>query len=528
MKLVRSLGSVGGLTLASRILALVRDSLQARYVGANFASDAFTIAFRLPNMFRALFAEGAFSAAFIPMFNKKVGESGELSAGLRFAERALAVLFPVLTVFTVLMLIAAWPVTWGLSGGFKNPTHEQFAFAVTLSRITIPYLMLISLASLLGGILNSLDRFWVNAAAPILLNIAMIAALWFFHGDNAYETARAQAISVTVGGAMQLGWLMLACRQAGVSLKLKMPKLDDDVRQLMRLILPAAAGAGAVQINLAISTALAGGLLDPGSISYIYYADRLNQLPLGLIGIGLGTILLPTVSRLLSTGKDAEAMDTQNRGIELALFLTLPATVAFFFAAEPIERGLFEHGAFTAEDTIKCGWALSAFSIGLPSYVLVKVLTPGFYARADTKTPVKFATISVGVNLIGNLILIPSLGTIGYGHIGPPLATALASCLNTFMLYRELRRRGHFHADSRLKRRIPRLVVAALIMGAALWVLAPIAWPYLTGSIVRRGLALLVLTGGGAAVYGAACFLTGAFRVSDLRALLTRRAATQK
>jgi putative peptidoglycan lipid II flippase len=528
MSLVKSLSSVGGLTLVSRVLALVRDTLQASYVGAGFASDAFFVAFRLPNMFRALFAEGAFSAAFIPMFNRKVGESGELSAGLRFAERALAVLFPVLALFTVLMLIAAWPVTWGLSGGFKNPRDEQFAFAVTLSRITIPYLMLISLASLLGGILNSLDRFWVNAAAPILLNIAMIAALWFFHGDNAYETARAQAISVTVGGAMQLGWLMWACRQAGVSLKLKTPRLDDDVRQLMRLILPAAAGAGAVQINLAISTALAGGLLDPGSISYIYYADRLNQLPLGLIGIGLGTILLPTVSRLLSTGKDAEAMDTQNRGIELALFLTLPATVAFIFAAEPIVRGLFEHGAFTAEDTIKCGWALSAFSIGLPSYVLVKVLTPGFYARADTKTPVKFATISVGVNLVGNLVLIPTLGRFGFGHIGPPLATALASCLNTFMLYRELRRRGHFTADTRLKRRIPRLVLAALIMGAALWVLAPVAWPYLTGSIVRRGLALLVLTGGGAAVYGAACFLTGAFRVSDLRALLTRRAATQK
>jgi putative peptidoglycan lipid II flippase len=307
-----------------------------------------------------------------------------------------------------------------------------------------------------------------------------------------------------------------------------MPRLDDDVRQLMKLILPAAAGAGAVQINLAISTALAGGLLDAGSISYIYYADRLNQLPLGLIGIGLGTILLPTVSRLLSTGRQAEAMDTQNRGIELALFLTLPATVAFIFAAQPIVRGLFEHGAFTAEDTIKCGWALSAFSIGLPSYVLVKVLTPGFYARADTKTPVKFATISVGVNLVGNLVLIPTLGRYGFGHVGPPLATAIASCVNTWMLYNAPRKRGHFAADARLKRRIPRLVVAALIMGVALWLLAPVAWPYLTGSIVRRGIALIVLTGGGAAVYGAACFLTGAFRVSDLTALLTRRAATAK
>ncbi|MEP7131308.1 MAG: lipid II flippase MurJ, partial [Sphingomicrobium sp.] len=277
MNLARSLGSVGGLTLVSRILALVRDTLQASYVGASFASDAFFVAFRLPNMFRALFAEGAFSAAFIPMFNRKVGEADDLNAGLRFAEQTLAVLLPVLFMFTVIMLIAAWPITWGLSGGFKNPTHEQFAFAVTLSRITIPYLMLISLASLLGGILNSLNRFWVNAAAPILLNIAMVGALWFFHGHDAYETARAQAISVSVGGVLQLGWLILACKQAGVGLAIRRPRIDDDLRQLLKLILPAAIGAGAVQVNLAISTALAGALLDPGSISYIYYADRLNQ-----------------------------------------------------------------------------------------------------------------------------------------------------------------------------------------------------------------------------------------------------------
>src|SRR4051812_47682344 len=248
MNLVRSLGSVGGLTLVSRVLALVRDTLQTTFIGASFASDAFFVAFRLPNMFRALFAEGAFNAAFIPMFNRKVSETNEVAAGLIFAERALAVLFPVLLVATVAMIAAAWPITWALSGfGFQHqhPTPEQFAFAVSLSRITIPYLMLISLASLLGGILNSLDKYWVNAAAPVLLNLAMIAGLWFFHGhgpDAAYETARVQAISVTVGGALQLGWLMIACRQAGVSLKLKRPRLDADIRELMRLILPAATG----------------------------------------------------------------------------------------------------------------------------------------------------------------------------------------------------------------------------------------------------------------------------------------------
>jgi putative peptidoglycan lipid II flippase len=524
MNLARSLGSVGGLTLVSRILALVRDTLQASYVGASFASDAFFVAFRLPNMFRALFAEGAFSAAFIPMFNRKVGEADDVNAGLRFAEQTLAVLLPVLFVFTIIMLIAAWPITWGLSGGFKNPTHEQFAFAVMLSRITIPYLMLISLASLLGGILNSLNRFWVNAAAPILLNISMVAALWFFHGHDAYETARAQAISVTVGGVLQLAWLILACKQAGVSLAIRRPRIDDDLRQLLKLILPAAVGAGAVQVNLAISTALAGGLLNPGSISYIYYADRLNQLPLGLIGIGLGTILLPTVSRQLSQKRDKEAMDTQNRGIELALFLTLPATIAFVFASEPIIRGLFQHGHFSAVDSARCSWALSAFSLGLPSYVLVKVLTPGYYARHDTRTPVRYAVQSVGVNLAGNLILIPFLGRFGYGHVGPPLATALASTLNVWMLYHTLKKRGHFKTDAQLRRRVPRLALAALIMGAALFFIAPAVDPYLTGSVLRRGGGLVVLVGAGVLVYAIGCFLTGAFAFADVKLLMKRRA----
>lgn len=517
MKLARTLGSVGGLTLASRVLALVRDSLQARYVGAGFASDAFTIAFRLPNMFRALFAEGAFAAAFVPMFNRKVGETGEYGPAFNFAERALALLFAILAGVTLLMLVAAWPITWALSGGFNGAPADQFAFAVELSRYTIPYLMLISLASLLGGILNSLDKFWVNAAAPILLNIAMVVALIFFNGD-AYETARAQAIAVPVGGALQLAWLALACRRAGVSLKPRLPRIDAEVKKLMKLILPAAAGAGATQINLLISSALAGGLLASGSLSYIYYADRLNQLPLGIIGIGLGTILLPTISRLLGAGKDVEAMETQNRGIELALFLTLPAMAALIVAAQPIVRGLFEYGQFTAADTYACALALAGFSVGLPAYVLIKVMTPGFYAREDTKTPVRFAMISVGVNIVANLVLIPTIG-----HTGPPLATALAATVNLWLLYTALKKRGHFSADARLKRRVPRLALAALLMGAALYGFNLLLDPYLGGPMLMRYAALGVLVAGGVIIYTAACFVTRAFRLSDIKALMRSR-----
>lgn len=521
MKLVRSLGSVGGLTLASRVLALVRDSLQARYVGANFASDAFLVAFRLPNMFRAFFAEGAFASAFIPMFNRKLSVDGERGAAFDFAERTLSVLFAFLLAMTLVALAAAWPLTALLSGGFakQHPTPEQFAYAVQLSRITIPYLMLICLASLLGGILNSLDKFWVNAAAPILLNIAMVTGLFVFHGTPE-ETARVQAIAVPVGGLMQLLWLAAACRASGVSLKPRLPRLDDEVRMLMKLILPAAVGAGAVQLNLVISTALSGKLLGEGSISFIYYADRLNQLPLGLIGIGLGTILLPTISRLLGAGKDAEAMETQNRGMELALFLTLPAMVALIVAAEPIVRGLFQYGHFTPEDTVKCAWALAGFSIGLPSYILVKVLTPGFYARQDTKTPVRFAMISVAVNIAGNLILIPLIG-----HVGPPLATALSSTVNVVLLYATLVRRGHFAVDAQLRRRVPRLALAAVVMGVALWAGDGLLDPWLNGRLWERYAGLVLLVGAGCAVYAVACFLTRAFLVADLKALLRRRAA---
>ena len=520
MNLLKATGTIGGLTLVSRLLGLVRDSLFARYVGASFASDAFLVAFRLPNMFRALFAEGAFSSAFIPMFNKKVGdpEGQGLKDGLAFAEAALAVLLPVLLVMTAILEIFAWPVTLALSGKFNGVSHEQFAFAVQLSRLTIPYLMLISLVSLFGGLLNSLHKVWVNAAAPILLNLTLIAALLFFHETDPLATARNQAIAVSVSGLLQLIWLAWACRRNGVSLKLRRPRLTPEVKRLLALIWPAAAGAGAVQINLVISTALAASLLAHGSVTYIYMADRLNQLPLGLIGIGLGTVLLPTISRQLGAGEDGAAMETQNRGLELALLLTLPATVALVVAGEPIAAALFGYGRFTAEDTHFTAQALAAFSIGLPSYILVKVLTPGFYARQDTKTPVRYATISMGVNLAGNLLLILPLQ-----HMGPPLATAIASTVNVWMLYHALVKRGHFAADTRLKRRAPRLLIAALLMGAVLWFTQGLLTPYVHGTWPIRFAALAALVSAGALVYGLATILSGAFTKDDLALLLRRR-----
>lgn len=521
--MTKALGTVGGLTLISRILGLLRDNLFARFVGASFASDAFLIAFKLPNMFRALFAEGAFASAFIPMFNKKVADKdGDgLASGITFAEQALAVLLPVLLVMTLILEVGAWYVTLVLSGGFNGVGDAEFAYAVELARFTIPYLMFISLVSLFGGILNSLGKFWVNAAAPILLNVTLIAALLLFSGSDPKETARYQAIAVSVAGLLQLVWLAWACRNHGVSLKWRRPRLNPEMRKLLSLVWPAAAGAGAVQINLVVSTALAASMLPEGSVTYIYMADRLNQLPLGLIGIGLGTVLLPTISRQLGAGEDSQAINTQNRGMELALLLTLPATVALIVCGLPITAALFGYGRYGADDVFATSQALAAFSIGLPSYILVKVLTPGYYARHDTKTPVRYAVISMVVNLVLNLAFIPTIG-----HIGPPLATAIAATVNVALLYFTLRKRGHFVADAQLIRRSWRLALAALLMGAAMWPLLGFFMPYTDGSWWMRGAAMAVLVGTGCLVYAVATLALRAFTIADLKSQFSRKRKT--
>jgi putative peptidoglycan lipid II flippase len=523
MSLVRNTATIGGLTLVSRILGFVRDMLMARFVGAGFASDAFLIAWRLPNLFRALFAEGAFASAFVPMFNRTIAEDEKaggagLPAGLAFAENVLSVLLPVLILFTVLMMLAAAPIVWAMTGGFPDGSADKLALATEFTRITFPYLMLISLVSLLGGILNSLGRFWVNAAAPVLLNLCLIAGLLFFRGETEIETARTQAIAVTVSGVLQLGWLIWSCRQAGVSLRLKLPRLTPAVKRLLAIILPAALGAGAVQFNLLISTTLAARFLPQGSVSYLYYADRLNQLPLGLIGIGVGTAILPLLSRQIGGGDDAAAIATQNRAIELSLLLTLPATAALMVSATPIIRALLQHGAFTAVDTSATAAALSAFSLGLPAYVLIKVLTPGFYARSDTRTPVRIALVAMLVNLMLNLLLIWRMA-----HVGLALSTAVSAWVNVALLYWTLHRRRHFTADIRLRTRTLKLTGATLLMAALLFVLNPFVDAFTGNGVVERIVAIGLMMAAGGIVYFAAAFALRAFSLAELKAQFSRR-----
>ncbi len=519
MSLLKATATIGGLTLISRILGFFRDMLQARYVGAGTAADAFLIAFRLPNLFRALFAEGAFSAAFVPMFNRQVGaDNGDRANAIRFAEDALAILLPVLLVFTALMIAGAAPVVWALTGGFPDASADKFALTVDFTRLTFPYLALISLVSLMGGILNSVGRFSVNAAAPILLNVAMITGLLLFSGGDNVTTARAQALSVTAGGILQFAWLVLACRQSGFTLRLRWPRLGERVRTLLRLIVPAALGAGAVQFNLLISTALAARFLPEGAVSFLYYADRLNQLPLGLIGIGVGTAMLPALSRQLGAGDSVAAVHTQNRAIELVLILTLPAAAALTVSATPMIRALLEHGRFTPADTIATAEALAAIALGLPAYVLIKVLTPGFHARQDTATPVRIAVASMLVNLVGNLVLIWPLA-----HVGIALATAMAAWVNALALFVVLRRRGHFAIDARLRRAGVRLVAAAAVMVGVLLLFNPLVAPFTGASWPARVAALSVLIGVGGIAYFVTARVLGIFTFAELRSQFTRK-----
>ncbi|WP_164155882.1 murein biosynthesis integral membrane protein MurJ [Sandarakinorhabdus rubra] len=518
MSLVRATATIGSLTLLSRIGGFVRDVLQASFLGAGMAADAFLIAQRLPNLFRALFAEGAFASAFVPMFNRQVGaDGGRIEGARRFAEDVLAVLLPVLLAFTVVMVAAAAPVVWALTGGFPDGAPGKFALTVDFTRLTFPYLALISLVSLLGGLLNSVGRFAVNAAAPILLNLVLIAGLLWSRGSEDVLVGRVQALCVTLGGVAQLVWLMCSCRQAGISLRLRLPRLTPQVRQLMALIVPAALGAGAVQINLVISTALAARFLGEGAVSWLYYADRLNQLPLGIIGIGVGTALLPTMSRLIGADDAPAAIAQQNRAIELVLLLTLPAAAGLALVAVPIINLLFEHGQFGAADTAATAAALSAFALGLPAYVLIKVLTPGFHARGDTATPVRVAVAAMLINLGANLVLIWPLG-----HVGIAVGTAIAAWSNAGVLAWLLNRRGQFTLDAGARASLPRYVAATLAMLAVLLLLRQLL-PVPGPGLLARGLALALLLGAGGLAYLAAARALGLFTFNGLAAKLKRK-----
>lgn len=519
MSLLRSSLTFSSLTLVSRVFGFIRDILIAHYVGARLVADCFFIAFKLPNFFRRLFAEGAFNAAFVPMFAGELGEgaaSGRARAK-RFAEATLAILLPVLLLFTALVEIFMGPFVWLLTGGFADEDPDKFPLAVELTRLTFPYLMLISLVSLLSGTLNALKRFAAAAAAPILLNLTLITSLLAFH-ETELIAGRSLAAAVSIGGVVQLCLLLVACKRAGFALRLPRPRVSPEIKQLLALFFPAALGAGVVQLNLLIDMVLAARFLPEGSISFLFYADRLNQLPIGLVGVAIGTVLLPLMARHLAAGEADAAVAQQNRAMELALLLTLPAAAALIVVPGPLINAIFEHGgAFTPADAAATSAALAAYAVGLPAYVLVKVLTPGYHGRKDTRTPLKFAVVALVTNTALNLILMIPLQ-----HVGFALATALSSWLSVALLWGVLARRGHFKADARLRSRILRSCLASAVMAAAVFGLARLVADRLAAGGVGEIAAVAAIVIVGLVVFFAAARATGALRRDEIKTALRR------
>lgn len=487
MSLLRSTATIGFYTLVSRILGFARDVTIASGLGASMLSDAFFVAFRLPNYLRRLFAEGAFNSAFIPMYAGMLTESKDKAN--RFASEAMSFLICLLlAVVGAFILFMPW-IMHVLAPGFSDDP-EKFALTVTLTRITMPYILFISLVSLLGGVMNSLQKFAAAAATPIIMNLCLIIIPYLI--DPFTPTgAHALAIAVTVSGVAQWLWLVRFCLREGMLPRLTRPRLTADVKRLLVVIAPVALGAGVAQINLFIDTIIATHF-DSG-VSYLYYADRINELPLAVIGIALGTALLPMLSRLLREGKSEEANACQNRAIELALFLSLPATAALLQLAQPIIAVMFERGEFGAQETIETYRALRAFAMGLPAFVLVKILSPGFYAKQDTKTPFKIALLCMVLNIVLNFALMGH-----FRHVGMALATSIAGWVNVILMLVILLRRRWFALRPRVGREVAKIAVGCAAMSGALMLVEPVLIPYQASAeeAVRfAALSVLVISG---------------------------------
>ena len=508
MNLYRSIATVGGFTFLSRITGFIRDALIADILGVSGLTDAFFMAFKLPNFFRRFFAEGAFNAAFVPLFSGILVSSGPTAARL-YGEKIFALLLFGLTGFVLLLENFMPAVVFVFAPGFET-TSERFDLAVVFSRITFPYILFISLASLFSGILNSMGKFAAPAATPILLNLTMIAALlmalleWVSPGKGL-------AWAVFIAGILQLGWLWVSCHFQGMSIKLSLPQITPDAKKLLLLGIPGAISAGVIQINIFMDGFFASWI--PGAYSYLFYADRLNQLPLGVIGIAISTTLLPALSKHIKAGNFKESHHTQNRAIEFALAITLPAAVGLIVLASPLVALLFERGAFTSEDTKATGYTLAAFAIGLPAYVLIKILSTPFFAHQDTKTPMKVAIAAVGLNFILNCLFIGPLS-----YVGLALSTALAAWFNALMLFRSLFLKEWLIFDAQIKGILPRLATSSLLMGVFCYGIQMVM-PFPKDLLVRLCVVGLWVFGGFIA-YIMSARLIGVFNFKDLQRFL--------
>ncbi|WP_312318824.1 murein biosynthesis integral membrane protein MurJ [Atlantibacter hermannii] len=505
MNLLKSLAAVSSMTMFSRVLGFARDAIVARVFGAGMATDAFFVAFKLPNLLRRIFAEGAFSQAFVPILAEYKSKQGEEATRL-FVSYVSGLLTLALALVTVAGIVGAHWVILVTAPGFVD-TADKFALTEQLLRITFPYILLISLASLAGAILNTWNRFSVPAFAPTLLNISMIGfalfAVPYFH-----PPVLALAWAVTVGGVLQLLYQLPHLKKIGMLVLPRINFRDAGAMRVMKQMGPAIVGVSVSQISLIINTIFASFLVS-GSVSWMYYADRLMEFPSGVLGVALGTILLPSLSRSFASGNHQEYNRLMDWGLRLCFLLALPSAVALGILAEPLIAALFQYGKFNAFDAVMTQRALVAYSVGLTGLIVVKVLAPGFYSRQDIKTPVKIAIVTLIMTQVMNLAFIGPLK-----HAGLSLSIGLAACLNASLLYWQLRKQKIFQPEAGWARFLIRLIIAVLVMAGALIGMMMVMPAWDIGSMPYRILRLLAVVCVGVVAYFATLAVLG-FRVKD-------------
>lgn len=514
MKLQRAFVTVGFYTLISRVLGFVRDLLMANYVGAGPIADALVIALKFPNFFRRIFAEGAFSSSFVPIFTRKLTVEGQAEAGA-FAQGAIAWMLWVVAPFCLLMMTIMPLCMWLLAPGFiGDPVRHPLT--IELSRLTFPFLFMMAINALMGGMLNASGRFAPFAITPIIFNVASGICLVFLT-PLLPNAGYALAWGIVIAGVVQNLYLGYCLYQSGFRLHLpKFPPLSPDIKLMMRNMLPGIFATGVVQINMFVDMTLAS-FVDNGP-SYLYYADRLNQLPIGLLGGAIGTALLPMLTKAFKQEDHAHATELFSRTLEICWTLGLPAMIVLVIAAEPIQYSLFAHGKFTAWDARASGFALSALALGIPAYLMSKALTTAFLAREDTKTPMRIGMISTACNIVFSLLFMPLFQLVNLGHVGIGLATAIAAWVQIYLLRRELIKRGQWQLDARLLNHGPKIFKISLITALVAGAFTAVFYLYCYGGpIWLRVLGLALILGSGLATYGFLLYQQKLVTVNDLK-----------
>lgn len=505
MNLLKSLAAVSSMTMMSRVLGFIRDAIIARVFGAGAAADAFFVAFKLPNLLRRIFAEGAFSQAFVPILAEYKNQQGE-EATRTFVAYIAGMLTLALAIVTILGMIAAPWIIYVTAPGFTDDA-DKFALTTDLLRVTFPYIFLISLASLAGAILNTWNRFSVPAFAPTLLNVSMIIFA-AFAAPYFNPPIMSLAWAVLVGGVLQLVYQLPHLKKVGMLVLPRLSFRDSGVWRVMKMMGPAIIGVSVAQISLIINTIFAS-FLQSGSVSWMYYADRLMELPSGVLGVALGTILLPSLAKSFTSGNQNEYRQLMDWGLRLCLLLALPCALGLAILAEALTVSLFQYGNFTAHDSLMTQYALIAYCVGLTGMILVKILAPGFYSRQNIRTPVKIAIVTLILTQLMNLAFIGPLQ-----HAGLALSIGLAACFNAGVLYWQLRKQGIFQPLAGWKGFIFKLLIALIVMGAVLFGVLHFMPSWQDGNMLMRMLRLIGVVIIGAGSYFVALYVLG-FRPRD-------------